>query len=134
MLLRMCSALLHHVFRQTEESPDDLNTEVGNKQQKTRWQIILDLLTRFPAVDFLPLPKQTKYIICFLGYSRFAVVWFEPLSGRAYLLTGPHLGHVTSAPAVQLRNFAFSHAPKLIERTKGKGILCRPFLSSHKSI
>lgn len=103
-----------------------------NKQQKTRLQIIIDLLTLFPASDFLPLPKQTTDIIYFPGYTRFAVVYFEPLSGRpAYLLTGPHLGYVTSAPA---SGFHFLRIQKWIERTKGHGSRFGSLLSSHKSI
>lgn len=78
-----------------------------NRHQKTRLQIIIDLLTLFPASDFLPLPKQTTDTIYFLGYSRFAVV----RSARtAYLLTRPHLRYVTSA--AQLRDFIFSHIQK----------------------
>lgn len=88
-----------------------------SEQQKTRLRIIIDLLTLFPASDFLPLPKQTIDFIYFLGYSRFAAVRFEPSSGRTvYLFTGPHLGYVTSAQAAQLRDFVFSHTEMNRER------------------
>lgn len=92
---RKCSAIFLHVVRRAEESPGDFNTEVGTKQ-KTRLQINIDLLTLFPASDFLPLPKQHIDIIYFLGNGRFCncTVWAR--NTTAYLLTGPHLGSVTS--------------------------------------
>lgn len=99
-----------------------------NKQQKTRLQIYIDLLTLFPASDFLPLPKQQKDIIYFLGDGRFcnSAVW--AWNTTAYLLTGPHLGSVTSPPAAQL--WVFVSVSQRNERTtKEQRSPCDPLLA-----
>lgn len=130
-----CVQLFSTMFSSKPKSLHATWTPRSEQTTKSRLRIIIDLLTLFPASDFLPLPKQTIDFVYFLGYSRFAAVWLEAFSGRTvYLFTGPHLGYVTSAQAPHLRDFVFSYIQKWTERTKGQGSLCGPLLSRHKSI
>lgn len=102
-----------------------------NKRLKTRLQLIIDLLTLFPACDFLPLPKQARDIIYFPCQSRFAIVQCGLLSWTAaYLLTRPHLGPVTSQAAAELQ-VSFSLIQKWSGR-QGQGLVVAPLLMGQR--